>query len=174
VIFNKILVPYDSSLASDKALSYALEMARMAEASDRLHKQDRVPITILLMHIIPEIPTPLNFGGTTLRTLSEKTGEKVTFREYLNEAYQEMKETAINMLELKKKDNPINIENICVEPRVTIGLPADEIVKLAFEENVDLIIMGTTGLTGVSRIKALGSVARNVSERTKCPVLLVR
>jgi nucleotide-binding universal stress UspA family protein len=37
-----------------------------------------------------------------------------------------------------------------------------------------LIIMGTIGLTGVSKIKALGSVARKVSEMAKCPIMLVR
>jgi nucleotide-binding universal stress UspA family protein len=174
VAFHKILVPYDSSKASGKALSNALEMARMTEASERLYKQDRVTITIILLHVLPEIPTPLNFGGTPLRILSDKTGERITFREYLKEVYQEMKGTAINMLEQKKKENPINIANVSIEPRVTIGLPADEIVEMAIEENAELIIMGTTGLTGVSKIKALGSVTRNVSERAKCPVLLVR
>ena len=32
-------------------------------------------------------------------TLSKKTGQRITFKEYLMEAYQEMKGTAINMLE---------------------------------------------------------------------------
>jgi nucleotide-binding universal stress UspA family protein len=107
-------------------------------------------------------------------TLSKKTGQRITFKEYLMEAYQEMKGTAINMLEQKKKENPVNIEHVNIEPRVTIGLPADEIMEIAIKENMELIIMGTTGLTGVSKIKALGSVARSVSERAKCPVMLVR
>jgi nucleotide-binding universal stress UspA family protein len=47
-------------------------------------------------------------------------------------------------------------------------------MEMATEENVDLIVIWTTGLKGVSKIKALGSVARNVSERAKCPVMLVR
>jgi nucleotide-binding universal stress UspA family protein len=34
--------------------------------------------------------------------------------------------------------------------------------------------MGTTGLSGLSKIKAIGSVARSVSEKAKCPVMLVR
>ena len=57
---------------------------------------------------------------------------------------------------------------------VTIGYPEDKIIEMTTEENVDLIVIGTTGLKGISKIKALGSVARNVSERAICPVLLVR
>lgn len=172
--FRKILVPYDSSIASDKALSYALEIARMTEASKRIQKHDDDIITIILLHVLPEIPTPLSFGGTPLTMLSGKTGKRVTFSEYLDEAYQEMKGAAANMLQQKSKENLINIASVKLEPKVTVGLPADEVVEMANIENVELIVMGTTGLTGVSKIKALGSVARNVSERAKCPVMLVR
>jgi nucleotide-binding universal stress UspA family protein len=85
-----------------------------------------------------------------------------------------MKESAIKMLDQKTRAYMINGENIQVHPKVTMGLPADRIMEMATEENVDLIVIGTIGLKGVSKIKALGSVARNVSERAKCPVLLVR
>jgi nucleotide-binding universal stress UspA family protein len=34
--------------------------------------------------------------------------------------------------------------------------------------------MGTTGLAGISKFKAIGSVARSVSEKAKCPVMLVK
>jgi nucleotide-binding universal stress UspA family protein len=85
-----------------------------------------------------------------------------------------MKVSAIKMLDQKTREYMINIENLKVQPKVTIGLPADKIMEMATEENVDLIVIGTTGLKGVSKIKALGSVARNVSERAKRPVMLVR
>jgi len=32
---------------------------------------------------------------------------------------------------------------------VTIGLPADRIMDMATEENIDLIVIGTTGLKGL-------------------------
>ena len=51
--------------------------------------------------------------------------------------------------------------------------PADKIIEFANGENMDLIIMGNVGLRGISRIKALGSVSRRVSEMASCPVLLV-
>jgi nucleotide-binding universal stress UspA family protein len=33
--------------------------------------------------------------------------------------------------------------------------------------------MGNVGLTGILKIKILGSVSRNVLENAKCPVLIV-
>lgn len=53
------------------------------------------------------------------------------------------------------------------------GDPAPSIVKAATEHGVDLIVMGTRGLTGLSRI-LLGSVARNVLIHAPCSVLIVR
>ena len=61
-----------------------------------------------------------------------------------------------------------------IKAKVSIGYTADKIIELANEEKVDLIIMGTGGLTGVSKIRALGSVARKVSELARCPVMLDR
>jgi nucleotide-binding universal stress UspA family protein len=168
-----MVVPYDSSAASNKALSNAFVIAKMSEESERISKHGDV-ISIILLHVIPEIPVPPSFIGSPLRRLSEKTGERITIREYLKEVYQEMKASAIKMLDQKTREYMINIENLKVQPKVTIGLPADKIMEMATEENVDLIVIGTTGLKGISKIKALGSVARNVSERAKRPVMLVR
>ncbi len=53
------------------------------------------------------------------------------------------------------------------------GDPAPAIVKAAIEHSVDLVVMGTRGLTGLSRI-LLGSVARNVLVHAQCSVLIVR
>jgi len=53
------------------------------------------------------------------------------------------------------------------------GDPAATLVKAAAEHGSDLIVMGTRGLTGLSRI-LLGSVARNVLVHAPCSVLIVR
>src|SRR4051794_15128968 len=55
------------------------------------------------------------------------------------------------------------------EHRLVMGDPADEIVKLAEEENVDLIVMATHGRTGFKRL-LMGSVAEEVVRRSQCPV----
>lgn len=54
-----------------------------------------------------------------------------------------------------------------------VGVPGEEIVKLADEESVDLIIMGTHGRTGLSHL-LLGSTAETVVRLANCPVLTVR
>jgi nucleotide-binding universal stress UspA family protein len=56
---------------------------------------------------------------------------------------------------------------------VLIGDPSNEIIKFANTKKIDLIIIGTTGLGGIKKF-VFGSVARNVSEKVKCPVMLVR
>lgn len=53
------------------------------------------------------------------------------------------------------------------------GVPADEILKLADEESVDLIVMGAKGRTGFSLL-LLGSAAEAVVKSAPCDVLTVR
>jgi nucleotide-binding universal stress UspA family protein len=47
------------------------------------------------------------------------------------------------------------------------------IIDYATNENVDLIVIGTKGRTGLKRY-FLGSVANGVVQHAHCPVLLVR
>jgi nucleotide-binding universal stress UspA family protein len=56
---------------------------------------------------------------------------------------------------------------------VTIGAPAHEIVRVATERQVDLIVIGTRGRTGLAHA-LLGSVAEQVVRLAPCPVLTVR
>ena len=51
--------------------------------------------------------------------------------------------------------------------------PAEEIVRYANEENVDLIVMGTHGRVKVAHL-LMGSVAEKVVRTASCPVLTVR
>ena len=50
--------------------------------------------------------------------------------------------------------------------RLVMGNPADEIVRLAEEENADLIVMATHGRTGIGRV-LMGSVAEAVVRRAR-------
>lgn len=65
------------------------------------------------------------------------------------------------------------------DPQVTYahqlvqGDPATEIVNLAKAEHADLIVLGTHGRTGVTRL-LMGSVAEQVLRRAPCPVLAVK
>lgn len=53
------------------------------------------------------------------------------------------------------------------------GDAASEIVRIAEEENVDMIVIATYGMTGWRRV-AFGSVAERVVRLAKCPVLTTR
>ena len=59
----------------------------------------------------------------------------------------------------------------CVDP--VTGEPAAAIVEFARSENVDLIVMGTHGRTGFSRL-LMGSVAEAVVRKAPCPVLTLK
>jgi nucleotide-binding universal stress UspA family protein len=53
------------------------------------------------------------------------------------------------------------------------GSPSKGIVEIAKEEQVDLIVMGTHGRRGLSRV-LMGSVAEDVVRRAPCPVLTLK
>jgi nucleotide-binding universal stress UspA family protein len=63
--------------------------------------------------------------------------------------------------------------DIQLEHRLEEGNPAELIVTVAEETGCDLIVMGTHGRTGFSRL-LMGSVAEMVMRRAPCPVLTVR
>ncbi|MGD9780323.1 universal stress protein [Methanomethylovorans sp.] len=66
-----------------------------------------------------------------------------------------------------------NKEGVEVECVIIDGkTPADGIVDFATENDIDLIVMGTLGLTGLTHI-LLGSVAENVVRYAKRPVLVI-
>jgi nucleotide-binding universal stress UspA family protein len=76
---------------------------------------------------------------------------------------------AMAMLQALKAPSPT--DNI--EYRLLEGDPATVITETAQETAADLIVMGTHGRTGFSRIM-MGSVAEEVLRHASCPVLTVR
>lgn len=60
----------------------------------------------------------------------------------------------------------------CVETRVSVGRPKEEILKLAEQEKADLIVMGAHGHHGLKGL--LGSTTDQVTHRARCDVLVVR
>ena len=59
------------------------------------------------------------------------------------------------------------------EHHLVVGDPAREIVRLASEQKADLIVMGTHGRGGLTRL-LMGSVAEEVVRRAECPVLTIK
>ena len=60
-----------------------------------------------------------------------------------------------------------------VQPYLRVGYPFDEIVLMANHFDVDLIIIGSHGRSGISRL-LVGSTAERVVEHAPCPVLVVK
>jgi nucleotide-binding universal stress UspA family protein len=60
-----------------------------------------------------------------------------------------------------------------LERRLVYGYPADKILRVAEETRCGLIVMGTHGWTGLTRL-VMGSVAERVVRRAPCPVLTVK
>jgi universal stress protein A len=63
--------------------------------------------------------------------------------------------------------------SIPVEYRLVLGDPAEAIVRLADEEDIELIVLGSHGRTGFSRI-LMGSVAESIVRKAHCPVLVYK
>jgi nucleotide-binding universal stress UspA family protein len=57
--------------------------------------------------------------------------------------------------------------------RLSMGDPAGEIVRIAGEEGAEMIVLGTHGRTGMTRL-LMGSVAEAIVRRAPCPVLVYR
>ena len=74
-----------------------------------------------------------------------------------------------NMLEDVKPTDPA----VPFEHRLTMGDPAAEVVRIAAEDKVEMIVMGTHGRTGLTRM-LMGSVAEAIVRRSPCPVLTYR
>ena len=141
--FKKILCPVDYSDCSAKALRYAAGLA--LKDSGKLY----------LMHVIdkrvydyggPVYEAQLSPDAEVIEHLKEKLGESVP----------------------KEIRGDIDVETI-----VTVGVPAQEIVNAADDKEVDVIVMGTHGRTGIAHV-VMGSVAENVVRKALCPVLTVR
>jgi nucleotide-binding universal stress UspA family protein len=81
----------------------------------------------------------------------------------------EMREAAQRRLEDALVEAGIPGEEI----EVTEGPPADAIVEVATRRHADLIVVGTSGSTGIDRL-LLGSVARRVVREAPCAVLVAR
>jgi nucleotide-binding universal stress UspA family protein len=78
---------------------------------------------------------------------------------------------------LKKKKKKCNVDAASAQIRIitVVGSPSNKIVDIANDEKVDLIIIGSNGLKGMSKLfRGLGMVARTVSERAACAVIIVR
>jgi nucleotide-binding universal stress UspA family protein len=64
-------------------------------------------------------------------------------------------------------------EKITIEKVIREGNPAEEILREAEAKSINLIVIGSKGLTGARRV-IVGSTAEEVLRWSSCPVLIVR
>ena len=159
-MFKRILVPYDGSELSEKAISQAIELSKINPGSD-----------VTLFHVVEEFPIP-EAAGLYTRIKSTKTGDEISLSDHLKEIYQKLKSNMSSELDKKKKQNK---ESGTIYSRVEIGSPADKVLEFVNRENIDLVVMGSKKKKGISKyVKSLGSVTRKVSENADCQVLIVK
>lgn len=123
----------------------------------------------LLLNVIQELHIPVIIEDHIFHSLI--TGERISTGECIKEFSQQMKNEHVRMMEPVKEK--IESNGVPSKYEVLLGYPADTIIEYAKTNRIDLIVMGTAGLQGISRIRSLGSVARSVAERSPCPVTLV-
>lgn len=64
-------------------------------------------------------------------------------------------------------------EGVQCSRQIVTGVPSTEISKFAEENDIDMIVLGTHGRTGLSRL-LMGSVAEAVVRKAPCPVLTLK
>ena len=151
-IFSRILVPYDGSSYSKRALSKAIEIA----------KKDDSKIDIISIMSLDYIQPPGGLLGMVSPS-SINAIKKITAS---------VKKETEQML--TSKVSKCRKEGIKADSKVLSGSTADQILKYAKQKNISLIVIGSQGLHGIKKLKVLGSTSRKVSEHASCPVLIVR
>ena len=144
--FARILVPIDFSAASDGALAEAKTMAERFGASlHLLHVLDD-PYTTAAFSAELYVPIPTGLRESWQKSAGERLATRLTPGEQVR-----FRSTT----------------------EVVFGLAAKVIVEYADDHDIDLVVMGTHGRSGVAHL-FLGSVAECVVRTAPCPVLTVR
>lgn len=141
----KILVPIDGSIHSNTALKVAAQQAKAFGGQ------------ICIINVVP------SYDGIDLE-ISASAREKLSER--LTKKSEQIMEDANRML------TEMGVSPVC--SKVIVGSSiADSIIQYAEEEKIELIIMGSLGLSASSRFK-IGSVSSTVVRYAPCSVYVVK
>jgi nucleotide-binding universal stress UspA family protein len=140
---QRILFPTDFSQYNDAALQYASTLAAEADA------------LLYIVHVdeMRDLNAAMGESGYLIAAAVAHEG-----RPELRRRLEEVVPTT---------------EELIYEHYYLRGSPVTEILRFAERENVDLIVMGSHGRTGLSRL-LMGSIAEGVMRKAPCPVLVVR
>jgi nucleotide-binding universal stress UspA family protein len=141
---KNILAPTDFSVPSRHALKYAAELAKRFQA--QLH------LVTVVENVIPLVPE----AGMLFRAQADQLVEQ--------------QKAARHALERVADDPAL----LALKPRTRVlaGSAHAEILALAKSLEVDLLVVGTHGRTGLSHL-FMGSVAEKLVRLATCPVLTV-
>ncbi len=142
--FKNILNPTDFSEPSYKAIKFAGEIA--SHFKSRLIVLHVVSLTPILQ--TPDVPVSFDI-----------------------DSFQKVLEAEARQ-RLAKVTEQLVPKEVGLITRITTGYYPDEILRIAREEQSDLIVMGTRGRTGLPHL-LLGSVAERVVQLAPCPVLTI-
>jgi len=147
-MINKILVATDASVASARAVSFAARLSVMHEAE------------LLILNVIRDMQLP-----SELRDLPE-------FENFFNTREDLMRQAAERILgEAKKQARKDGARN--VQTAIGSGDPATSVAGFARRRKIDLIVVGTRGLSKL-QASAMGSVSRKLLDLTDVNCLVVR
>ena len=141
---KRILVPTDFSDSARHALSYGVSFAQEYGAE------------ILLLHVVENL---------TVGYASD------LFPVPMAEVYEEISGYA--KAELAKLGAEVRTRGVAVRELVAQGKPSAEILRIAREETVDMIVLGTHG-KGLLDRSLFGSTTERVVRKAPCPVLTCR
>ena len=146
----RILVAVDGSDSSMNAAEYAITLAN-----------NNVETTEVFVINVIDLPSIFKMVPSDTRKQLVRIG-----RQQSSEIFDTIEEMAKNYGDATLKINTEKIET-------SSASAADEIIKYAKEKDVDLIIVGTRGRSGM-RKALLGSIASKVVTYSPCSVLVVR
>ncbi len=148
---QRILMPLDGSKVGEAALPYVEDLV------SKLLPGSKVEITLLQV-----------VSSLTRYIVAGEVGVQVPYTE---KEMEQIKKRATDYL--KKAGKDLKSKGATVKIKVGIGNPADEIIKVANEINVNLIAMSTHGRSGISRW-AFGSITDRVLRAATQPIFMVR
>ena len=142
---RRILFASDFSKASGKAFTTAMTMAKANQA------------TLTILHVIvPFVPI-----------VPEQYINTVTWEQIDRQARRWSQRQLVKLVDRAKKAG-IRAVGLLLE-----GDPAQQIVRAARSKRADLLVVGTHGRTGLTKL-FVGSVAARVAATASCPVATVR
>lgn len=145
---RKLLVLVDFSQNSERAVRYGLQLGRDRSAR------------VFFLHMINQRIID------AVQELSSK-GYKGDFIQALKKLMQDRESDLKEFVPEKDR------EGVEVEFLIRKGEPAEEIINVAKELSIDLVVVGSQGHTSLASAP-IGSVAQNVVNHAPCPVLVVR